>query len=268
MATHNYVRGVGFLLGHPKILNEGVEGEEKILFSIRTVHRDLDDYIGMKYQDLMIYYDGLEMMEKMKKLTQFDIVDIKGVFNVLTMNKHSTCSNCGNKNIKYNGSSTFIYPIALTKLNGMQEAYERDNTLPERVLEKHFIEVSNEVMIVGTVVNEPELLKLPNTVCCKYQLGVDRKYYIKTQGEITADYPWVYSYGKQAELDLIHLQKGTLVLINGFIQNRKVKAYMDCKTCGKSYLYPDVATEFIPYSVEYLNNYITDEEIAEKKSEG
>lgn len=64
MATHNYVRVVGFLLGHPKILNEGVEGEEKVLFSIRTVHRDLDDYIGMKYQDLMIYYDGLEMMEK------------------------------------------------------------------------------------------------------------------------------------------------------------------------------------------------------------
>ena len=32
--------------------------------------------------------------------------------------------------------------------------------------------------------------------------------------------------------------------------------------CGADYTYPDVVTELIPYSVEYLNNYKTNEEIA------
>ena len=50
MATHNQVRAVGFLKKDPKILNEGVEGAEKVLFMIRTLHRDLDGFHGMKFR--------------------------------------------------------------------------------------------------------------------------------------------------------------------------------------------------------------------------
>ena len=107
--------------------------------------------------------------------------------------------------------------------------------------------------------------------CCRYRLGVDRKYYIKTQSEITADYPWVYSYGQQAEYDYSHLkmpqdgEQGSLVLVDGFVQYRDVEAKMVCDACGEPYTYHDIVTEFIPYSIEYLNNYITDEEIAKKR---
>lgn len=271
MATHNQVRMVGFLIAHPKIINEGQEGAEKAIFRIRTTHRDVDIYNGQKYQDVMIYYDGTELMPRIKKLQQFDLIDIKGVFNILTVNKKSNCPGCGQQNIRYKGSSTFIYPISLVKLNAMREAYEHDPQLPLRILEKHFKETSNQVLIVGTVVSQPEMIGDAKHPCCRYRLGVDRKYYIKTQGEITADYPWVYSYGQQAEYDYSHLkmpqdgEQGSLVLVDGFVQYRDVEAKMVCDACGEPYTYHDIVTEFIPYSIEYLNNYITDEEIAKKR---
>jgi len=219
----------------------------------------------------MIYYDGIELMPRIKKLQQFDLIDIKGVFNILTVNKKSNCPGCGQQNIKYRGSSTFIYPISLVKLNAMREAYEHDPQLPLRILEKHFKETSNQVLIVGTVVSQPEMIGDAKHPCCRYRLGVDRKYYIKTQSEITADYPWVYSYGQQAEYDYSHLkmpqdgEQGSLVLVDGFVQYRDVEAKMVCDACGEPYTYHDIVTEFIPYSIEYLNNYITDEEIAKKR---
>ena len=142
MATHNHVREVGYLLKDPKIVNEGIEGAEKILFQIRTVRRHVDGYNGKKFEDVMIYYDGTEYMEKMKKLKQFDLIDIKGVFNVLTLNKNSLCPFCGKQNTKYRGSSTFIYPISFHKLNNILGSYEYDADLPEKILKKHFLEVS------------------------------------------------------------------------------------------------------------------------------
>lgn len=262
MATHNQVRVVGFLKSDPQIYNMGVEGAEKAIFIIRTMHRELDGFFGAKFQDLMIYYDGTELMPRIKKLSQYDLIDIKGVFNILTLSKTSLCPVCGTKNVKYNGTSTFVYPISLIKLNGMKTAFEHDEKLPERILETHFKEVSNQILIVGTIVNEPQMVLNGKNSCCRYQLGVDRKYYIKTQGELTADYPWIYSYSQQAERDMAHLKKGTVVLIDGFIQNRQVKSNITCDCCGNVYQYDDAATEFIPYAVEYMSDYITDEEIA------
>ena len=267
MATHNQARLVGFVKGNITIV--GQENEEKAFFTIRTVHRDVDLYHEEKFEDIMIFYDGAseQMMNKIRKLEQFDIVDIKGVFNILTMNKTSTCPNCGHKNIKYFTSTTFVYPIHLQKLNALYQAYEHDEKLPEELLIKHYKEISNQVIICGTVVKKPELKQLKNTVCCRYPLGVNRKYYIKTQGEITADYPYIYTFGQQAEDDERHLLQGSTVLVDAFIRTRMVQSNMKCETCGADYQFPDTATEFIPYSIEYLKDYLTDEDIAVRESE-
>ena len=58
MATHNQVRVIGYLLKDPQIMNEGEEGGEKVIFLIRTTHRDIEGYPCMKFQDIMVYYDG------------------------------------------------------------------------------------------------------------------------------------------------------------------------------------------------------------------
>lgn len=262
MATHNQVREVGYLLKDPKIMNEGIEGSEKILFQIRTARRDTEGYLGKRFEDVIIYYDGTELMDKLKKLKAYDLIDVKGVFNVLTVNKKSLCPHCGAQNIKYRGSSTFIYPIFVTKLNSLMVSFDQNAELPEQILEERFKEVSNQALIIGTVVSDPELIGTAKIPCCRYRLGVDRKYYIKTQDELTADYPWVYSYGQQAEWDIRHLIKNSVVLVDGFIHNRQVNANMTCETCGGEYTYPDVTTEFIPYSLEYLSGHKTDEDIA------
>lgn len=262
MATHNQVREVGYLLKEPKIMNEGMEGSEKILFQIRTIRRETEGYYGKKFEDVIIYYDGIDLMPKLKSLKRFDLVDIKGVFNVLTVDKRSRCPACGGQNIKYRGSSTFIYPIFITKINSLASIFDRDADSPEMYLEKHWTEVSNQALIIGTVVNEPELLTFPHMQCCRYMLGVNRKYYIKTQDELTSDYPWVYSYGQQAEWDIRHLRKEAVILVDGFIHNRQVDANITCEHCGAAYTYPDVTTEFVPYSLEYLSGHKTDEDIA------
>ncbi|WP_270209764.1 single-stranded DNA-binding protein [Dorea amylophila] len=266
MATHNQVRAVGFLREDPIIMNAGESGAEKVMFTIRTIHRDVDNFHGKRFQDLMVFYDGTAMIERMKKLVQFDLVDIKGVFNILTLNKKSHCPACGTMNVKYNGTATFVYPTSLVKINAVREAYEHSIDLPERILETHYMEVSNQVLIIGTVVSDPELLGTEKNPCCRYRLGVDRKYYIKTQGDISADYPWVYSYGQQAEMDYRHLQKGALILVDAFMQYRPVETTITCERCGIDYNFQDQATEFVPYSIEYLNNYKTDEEIAREES--
>ena len=262
MATHNQVREVGYLLKDPKIINEGETGLEKVLFQIRTIRRNVDNYRGKLFEDVIIYYDGAELIEKVKKLKKFDLVDIKGVFNVLTVNKKSLCPFCGAQNVKYRGSSTFIYPISVLKIGSVLTAYDQDTSLPEEILGRHYTEVSNQALIIGTVVSDPELIGTEKNQCCRYRLGVDRKYYIKTQDELTADYPWVYSYGQQAEWDYRHLQQGSVILVDGFIHNRQINANIKCEHCGSDYTYPDVATEFVPYSLEYLSNYKTDEDIA------
>lgn len=130
--------------------------------------------------------------------------------------------------------------------------------------DKHFKEVSNQALIVGTVVSTPEMIPGSKFPCCRFRLGVDRKYFIKTQGDIHADYPWVYSYAQEAERDFKYLQKGSLILVDGFIQNRRVKSNMQCQNCGIIYQYEDAATEFVPYSVEFLSDYLTDADIAYK----
>ncbi|MCC2254566.1 single-stranded DNA-binding protein [Ruminococcus sp. CLA-AA-H200] len=266
MATHNQVRVVGYLRKDPTIINRDEEGAEKAVFLIRTMHRDLDGYEGMKFQDIMVYYDGTELMNRIKLLSQFDLIDIKGVFNIINLDKNSKCTACGALNTKKNGTSTFVYPISLIKLNGMRTAFEHDQALPERILEKHFKEVSNQVLIIGTVVSEPEMVQGTRSPCCRFRLGVDRKYYIKTQGDIHADYPWVYSYAQEAERDFRYLQQGSVILVDGFIQNRQVKSSIVCHNCGCTYQYPDAATEFVPYSIEYLSNYLTDEDIEYKEN--
>lgn len=262
MATHNQVREVGYLIKDPVILNEDVEGSEKILFQIRTVRREVEGYRGKNFEDVIIYYDGEELMKKLKTLKKFDVIDVKGVFNVLTVNKQSICPYCGKQNIKYRGSSTFIYPIYVMKYNSLSATFDANPDLPEELLETHYKEVSNQALIIGTVVSEPELIGTPQMPCCRYRLGVDRKYYIKTQDDLTSDYPWVYSYGQQAEWDARHLIKGAVVLVDGFIHNRQVNANTQCEHCASDYTYPDVTTEFIPYSLEYLSGHKTDEDIA------
>lgn len=270
MAAHNQVRVLGYLLSDPAIYKDET-GDAKIYLAIRACNRAVDGYPDSSFQDLLIFYDGAsedhnrdKLMTRLKSLVAYDLVDIKGVINVLSVNKPSICPSCGEKNVKVFGVSCFIYPITVIKLDGLQASADYDEKIPERILQEHYLEVSNDVDVVGTVVSDPEIVAGLKYPCCRYRLAVDRKYYIKTQDSIYVDHPWVYSYGKQGKNDMKYLQPGAVVFVSGFLRNRNVLNNITCQNCDTEYQFEDIATEIIPYSVEYMRNYKWDDEIDEK----
>lgn len=262
MATHNSVRLVGYLLEDPTIANEGQKGAEKIFIKLRTIRRDADDVDPQRYEDIYVFYDGIELIEKMKKLVRFDLIDIKGVFNIVATNKPSRCPDCGAINFRKNGTYSFVYPQWVKKIDNILNSFEYKSDLPDSILFQQYKEVSNYLTLIGTVVSKPELLNQDTNPLCRYRVGVDRKYYIKTQPDITADYPWIYTRGQQAIDDARHLDLESVVLVDGYIHTRNVHVPTKCEACGANYSYPDVVTDFIPYAIEYLNKYKTDEDIA------
>lgn len=262
MATHNSVRLVGYLLEDPVIANEGSPGAEKVFLKLRTMRRDADDVDPGRYEDIFVFYDGTELITRMKALVRFDLIDVKGVFNIVGTDKPSRCPDCGAVNYRINGTYSFVYPQWMQKIDNVLNSFEHNAKLPDSILFQHYREVSNYLTLVGTVVSEPELLNKDTHPVCRYRLGVDRKYYITTQPDVHADYPWVYSRGQQALDDAKHLCMNALVLVDGYIHTRNVKVPATCESCGAHYSYPDVVTDFIPYAIEYLRGHKTDEDLA------
>lgn len=261
MATHNQARMLGFLTQDPIVGNLGEEGAEKIFFQIRTTRRAIDGYKGPEFEDIIIFYDGTDLMSKLKDLKKYDLVDIKGVVNVLITPKKSICPNCKQEHIKFNGTSTFIYPISCIKLDSLATSRESNADIPEQILKKHYEEVSNQVLLIGKVASEPEIIDTGRGQACRYMLSVDRKYYINTQDEITADFPWIYTFDEQAEWDGKYLQKGSVILVDGIMHNGRIDSRVECENCGTKYTFKDLKSEFIPYSIEYLSDFKTDEDI-------
>lgn len=268
MATMNRVRCVGFLREDPVIEKPNVPGEEKAIITLRTVRRSLEGYKGSMTEDVLVYYDQEELMPRIKKLKKLDLIDITGVFNILSVSKRGVCPECHTVTVKPGGTLTFVYPIHLVKVNSLWKNQMMGEITPEEILKRHYKEVSNEINLIGTVDNDPEIVTaMKNVLCCRYRLRVDRQYLIKTQQTQKIDFPWVYSYATQADRDITYLHKGSVILVRGFIRNRSVKSNIRCcnESCGEMIAYTDVATEFIPYSVEYLRDFETDESLAAKK---
>lgn len=266
VATHNYVRIIGYILKAVNVINEGQEGEEKILFSVCATNRPIEGYRMSPFQEILVFYDTPgEQFEKMRKLKQFDLIDLTGVYNVVPVNKESTCPYCGCPNIRMNGVQCFVYPISLTKRDSLEIVAGINEEKPDEIIRKYHAENSNRVFLMGNVVSVPEWAGKQKTACCRYKLAVERKYYILTQDDRDIDYPFIYSYGKQAENDMRYLKHGALVLVDGFIRNRKAVSTMRCIACGQEYTYPGIATEIVPYSVEYLRGYYSKEEAEEKE---
>lgn len=289
------MRIVGYITEEPTV--RGEEGASTVMLKVRTTHRRTEDHFEHRvFEDILVYFNdnsNKKLMNRMKELKKMDLVDIKGVFSVMLLNKPSLCEHCGHRNIKYNGCLTVLWPISAIKRGNLEADCQRwkeqcmayqslteeekaaglmkdpkaDEPIPEKVLMTHFQEISNQVLVIGTLVSDPERIGTEKRPGCRYMLGIDRKYYIRTQADITADYPYVYSFGEQALMDLRHLHKGSLVLADAFLRTREVQNNMVCEACGRSYQFRDAAMELIPYSIEYLNNYWTDEDIANYEDE-
>lgn len=94
----------------------------------------------------------------------------------------------------------------------------------------------------------------------QYQIAINRKYRVKEHdGVIKSDYPWVKSFGSQADEDLKHLRKSSQVYIAGALQTREMSRFVICENCSARLDYMESVAEIVPQDVEYLFNCVFDE---------
>lgn len=271
MAIHNRSRILGYLPADPYIKRTEDGQEAMAQFTVVATHRNPTGYHGKGKQPIdyiPVMCDGNpKIMRVIETIKKGDFVDIEGLYNVLYAEKSSICEECGERNTKA-GITCFVHPLFIQKVDpafteeDLQFLRDGSKTLDE-YLKIIYEEVSNHTLLVGTVAQEPEQLEHG---CTRYCLAIDRKYYIPTQSTIFTDYPFIYSYGDQGVRDFQYLKPGSLVMIDGFIRNRRVKNRIEmCQNCGASYTFDDYSTEIIPYSVEYFNNIKTEDEIHYEK---
>ena len=79
----------------------------------------VDNYNGRFYEDILLYYDGEPLMKKIRGLVPYDIIDVKGVVNILQAEKNIQCPYCGYINTIHGKQTTFVYPIFLSKIQSM-----------------------------------------------------------------------------------------------------------------------------------------------------
>lgn len=266
MAMHNKSRLLGYLPEDPIIKNPDDIDEAMAHFTVAVTHRNPTGYRAegrLAVDKIPVLCDGNpKIMNIVKTIKKGDFVDIEGLYNVLYTEKESICSECGQHNIKH-GISCYVYPLFIQKVDpGFTEEdisfLDDGSKTIDEYLKNIYEEVSNHTLLLGYVAQVPELI-VQN--CARYCISVDRKVFVPTQSTIVTDYPFVYSYGEQGARDLKYLKEGSLIMIDGFIRNRKVKNRMECQWCGNRYDFDDFSTEIIPYSVEYLNNIKTDTEL-------
>lgn len=266
MAKHNNVFLYGQALNDPKILKDDKTGEYirgmcpiLVMRGIRDFGNNVDH---IKFDTPVIITGNPTHVAEMAKWKKGDMVEIKGSITTKDIIKCITCPECKEIN-KRKGNAVFVNPIYMS----LRETNVSDEKRIE--LLKKRCEISNQATLVGTLCREPAGYVTDKGLhITTYQLAVNRKFRIKEDpAEIRTDFPWVKSYGHNAEDDIAHLKKGAYILVDGYIQTREIKRTHVCEKCGNEFNWKDNALEIVPYTTEFLRNFFTEEEIEEKQKE-
>lgn len=291
MAKENYIRLRGIVQDKPKITTNQNGQFAFATIVIARPYRSVGDHISYAHMDNpKIMTRDPEIIAEMEQWEANDIVDIKGFLSSKQILKGSFCPHCRTKNTTF-GSFVFVVPNFVEKLG-----FVTDEDDSQEYLVKHR-EISNVVKLFGTLINGPKKFRtyagLPFT---QYQIGVNRKFRIKEDDpNVRSDYPWVKSYGDRARMDKLRLQKGSEIYIDGCLQARYInrKAYcgqardeqgnflkhpngepivaLDVNGnptgCGKEYYWNDQTLEVVPFDVEFVANYLSEEEAIIREEE-
>lgn len=266
MAKHNVVRLYGRVMDEPRIIKNENGEYVRGMFHITVIRGKRDNGDGIEnihYENPLIMSGYPDKIKTMDKLKINDMVEIKGSLTTKNINKSTICKQCGQKNI-LSGELIFVSPIFLGICETNRTEEEAMNLLKKKC------EISNEVTLVGNLCNDVNFFSSDKLKVGTYQLAIDRKYYLKDDAPaIRTDYPHIRVFGEQAKQDSLSLHKSSRVLIDGLLQSREYERKTICanEECTCEYTWNDSTLEVIPYSVEYLQNYLTTEEIEAKKAE-
>ncbi|MBU5469911.1 single-stranded DNA-binding protein [Falcatimonas sp. MSJ-15] len=224
------------------------------LHVVRGVRDAHDNVNYMKHDHPLIVSMNPKIVEKMSELKPFNIVFVKGTVNTKSIPKKSNCPNCGTLNA---GTRllTYVTPIFIKKF---KECASYEEALVEIIKAR---ELSNQVIVTGNLIQEPKYFQTKHgTLVTQYQIYTTRKFRVIGDNlETKTDYPWIKSYGAQAIEDRLRLQKGSTVIVDGYIQGRIVNRKTKCSCCQEIYPWKDQTMEIASFDVEHIKDYKTDE---------
>ena len=289
MSRQNTVILHGVVAEVPKI-KEGEKDTFVVVHVIvsRGVRPTGDGRTTMRCDNPMIMSRNEDIIKEISTWSKGDIMHIKGVMSSKAIKKASYCEHCGERNSFY-GALLFVNPIFAEK-----EGHCSSSEETMEYLQQHR-EVSNQVFAIGKLCRDPGKVRSKyDYKITEYQMMIARKYWERTDPpEIRLDWPWVKSYGTNAENDFKYLQNKAEVYVDGCLQTRNVSRRVFCGQdsdekkhpkkdenglpvfkkdkngkpvgCGMQYEWKDRITEIVPYSTEYLSGRRSDEE-AERRS--
>lgn len=191
-----------------------------------------------------------------------DMIEVKGTITSREIIRTNTCPKCGATN-QVQGITTYINPVFC----GRRETNISNEEGRQLLQYRH--EISNNVTLIGMVTQEPTFHETADSgLIGKYQLAVMRRYRIKEDPpDRKADFIWIKSFGKIAEVDQKYIKKGTLIYIDGFLQTVKYPRTIKCAECGEEFSAEEQSMEVVPYAVEYLKDFIPQSEEEMEKDE-
>ena len=201
----------------------------RMAFVMKTVRRNgRIDYphvnvYGLTEQEAKDYFKALQIGR---------FLMVRGMVTTKMVPKKFRCDNCGR-------------PVCL---EGKYEALA-------------LAEFANNLSVIGAVCTDVIGRESGSGVSLtQYQIAINRKYRVKEHdGVIKSDYPWVKSFGSQADEDLKHLRKSSQVYIAGALQTREMSRFVICENCSARLDYMESVAEIVPQDVEYLFNCVFDE---------
>lgn len=253
MAIHNEVHLYGQIVSAPRIIKDPNTGAYMRGICTMKVIRGPRNY-GEKIKKLqfdspVILTNNPDQIKEMDTWDINDMVHIKGFFASKNIKKKMKCPECGKVN-EFAGSLMYVQPIFLERLEKARDGDEANNYLKKKN------EISNNVTALGTLCRDVTSLTTKKGLpICQFQMAVNRKFHVKEDNpDIKADYPWIKAYAKVADECGKVLHQGSSVFIDGIIQTREIEREETCQHCSESFKWKEVATEVVPYAVEFLTN--------------
>lgn len=252
MARENIIELVGKITGNPTASYLEDYGTYKVGWRMQVYRRnqrvDTPHIVlyGLDENTAKSVYNDLA-----KKRESF--VMVRGMISTRLENEQIKCPGCGHEqsiSILHTEIIAFAPPVFL------EGNYEAD-TLKE---------FANNANIIGIVCSKPYSRSSTNgTSMTQFQIVIHRKFRVKEQPEQKDDYPWVKTFASLAEDTAVHLTTGTQIYINGALQTRDVQRHAVCENCESQLTYAETVAEIVPYDVEYLSNWLLDENDIKKK---
>jgi len=102
----------------------------------------------------------------------------------------------------------------------------------------------NKVILLGNLTRDPEMKPLPSgTSVCNFSLALNRKYKVGDEQKEEVSYFDIVVFGRQAETSSQYLSKGSSVLVDGRLQQRR----WDDKDSGQKRSKVEVVAETVRF---------------------